>query len=183
MIRRTRDIPQSVIGWNNISVNCYGPECLGGNAVIDRDVASAVWTANLLIFIPLLLVEPLLVAQFYWVNGATAQDNTDVGIYSFDGATKFGSTGSTLNVGTNTLQTVNVTDFWIPANVRMWLALGCDSSTHTFYLANPVVAALDIAGVTQQASGWSSGLPSSITPAIPTVAKMPEFGFTGRSVA
>jgi len=182
MIRRTRDIPQPLIGWNNVNVHLWGPECLSRNSIIDNGLASTVWTANLLIFIPLLLIEPLLVSQFFWINGATAQDNTDVGIYSFDGQTKFGSTGSTLNSGTSALQVADVTDFRLPSNVRLWMALGCDSSTHTFLLANPVVGAQDLAGITQQAAGWSSGLPATITPAIPTVAKVPMFGFSGRSV-
>lgn len=180
-MRRTRHIPQPLTGWNNVSVHLFGPECLSRNSIVDNGLASAAWTANLLIFIPLLLVEPLLVSQFFWVNGATAQDNTDVGIYSFDGQTKFGSTGSTLNSGTSTLQVADVADFRLPSNVRLWMALGSDSSTHTYFLGNPVVAALDIVGVAQQASGWSSGLPATITPAIPTVAKMPLFGFSGRS--
>ena len=168
-------------GHNNVSVHPLSQECLSRDAIIDTGVASTVWTANLLVFVPLLLIEPLTVSQFFWFNGATSQDNTDVGIYSLDGATKFGSTGSTANSGTSTLQVVDVTNFVIPANKRLWLVLGCDSSTHTFLLANPVVAALDLVGVTQQASGWSSGLPSTITPAIPTVAKLPLFGFTGKA--
>lgn len=180
-MRRNRDTVEPLVGWNNINVHPLGQECLGRYSIVDNGAASTVWTANLLIFIPLLLIEPLLVSQFFWFNGATAADNTDVGIYSFDGATKFGSTGSTLNSGTNTLQVANVTDFWIPANTRMWLALGSDSATHTYILANPVVAVLDLIGVTQQAAGWSSGLPSTITPAVPTVAKLPLFGFSGKS--
>lgn len=182
MIRRTRDIPQQPVGHNNVNVHIFGPECLGQYAITDNGAASTAWTANLLTFIPLLLNEPLLVSQFFWFNGSTAADNTDVGIYSFDGATKYGSTGSTANSGTNTLQVADVTDFRIPANKWLWLALGCDSSTHTFIVANPVVAILDLIGTTQQAAGWSSGLPSTITPATPTVVKLPLFGFSGKSV-
>lgn len=167
---------------DNITVHPFGPECLGQEiaAINNVTLGSAAWTANLLIFIPLMIAEPLTVSQFWWMNGATVNGNTDVGIYSEDGQTKFGSSGSTVNSGTSQIQVVNVGDFVLPANSRLWLALGSDSATQTYSRINPIVGALDLIGVKQQAAGWSSGLPGTITIATPTVAIIPNFGFTGK---
>lgn len=156
------------------------PECNGFELMyLDSGSASTVWTQNMLVFIPLITTTPLLVSQFYWLNGATVDGNSDAGIYTEDGATKLISTGSTLNAGTSAIQAANVSDTLLPANRRLWLALGCDSATHTYNLANPVISALDFIGNKEQLSGWSSGLPTTIAPATPTIAKLPIFGFTG----
>ena len=82
---------------DNITVSVFGPECCG----IELEVASnatlgaGTWTANLLIFVPLITAEPLVVSQFFWYNGGTVNGNTDVGIYTEDGTTKLVSTTST----------------------------------------------------------------------------------------
>lgn len=168
---------------DNVTVHVFGPECLGKDFHgIDSGLASTAWTANLLVFVPLVLAEPLLVARMFWRNGGTVNGNTDVGIYNETGTTKLVSTGSVANSGTNVIQSVDVTDTFLPANSRLWLALGSDSATQTYLLANPVVSALDYIGVLQQAAGWSSGLPTSLAFAVPTVAVLPLFGFTGSSV-
>lgn len=168
---------------SGVTVNVASQECLGGDIeAIDTGFASSVWSANLLIFIPLITAEALLVSQFFWRNGTAVAGNTDVGVYSLDGTVKLGSTGSTLNAGTSAIQLVNVADFYLPANRQLWLALGCDDSSQTFFNTNLAVSGLDLIGVKQQVAGWSSGLPATVAPVAPTVAKMPLFGFTGKSV-
>lgn len=168
---------------NNTTIHPYDEACVGPEIIgLDNGIATGVWTANLLAFIPLILREPLLVAQFFWHNGIAVDGNTDVGIYNESGGAKLGSSGSTLNAGTSALQIVDVTNFYIPANVRLWLALGCDSSVQQFFRSVAPVVDQDYIGIKQQASGWSSGLPTSATLAIPTIAVLPTFGFTGKSV-
>lgn len=169
---------------NNTSVHILSPETIGPELLATDTLLSTgtAWTANLLIFIPLIIQEPLIASQFFWYNGATVNGNTDVGIYTFDGQTKLGSTGSTVNAGASQIQVVDVTNFTLPPNVKLWLALGSDSATHTFIAANLAAIPQDSIGITQQGSGWSSGLPTTITPAVPAVAKLPMFGFTGASV-
>ncbi len=168
---------------NNVTINTLSPECIGPEMMgLDDGLASAVWTANRLIFLPLVTVQPVLVAQFFWINGSAVSGNTDVGIYDFAGTTKLGSSGSIANSGTTTLQTVDVADFTLPAHARFWLALGCDNATQAYWRANLVAQGLSLIGVKEQLSGWSSGLPSSIALGTPTVAVLPMFGFTGRSV-
>lgn len=170
---------------DNVTVHVFGPECLGNDRfVLDRGIGSAVWTANLLIFIPLILNESLLVAQFFWHNGTAVNGSTDVGIYDEAGTTRIRSSGPTTNAGTSVLQVVDIADFYLPAGKRLWLALGCDSGTQTFFRADVTGNAnsLDYWGVKQQAAGWSTGLPSSVTLNTPTVANVPNFGFTGKAV-
>lgn len=145
---------------------------------------SVAWTANRLIFLPLLLVQPTLVDQFFWINSVNpAAGNSDIGVYTFDGQTKLVSCGSTANSGTATiLQAANATNTILPANEWLWLALGCDSSSQTYISSQLNVAGMNGAGIKEQLSGWSSGLPATITLGAPTVAVLPVFGFTGRSV-
>lgn len=172
---------QSLI--DSVAVLAWSGECLGKDLLgIGPAPSGGAWSANLLEFVPLILSEPLVVSQFFWMNGGTVNGDTDVGIYSFDGQTKFGSSGPTLNSGTNQIQVVDVTNFQLPANVRLWLAIGSDSGTQTYNRSQLSLSGLTFIGITQQAAGWSSGLPATITPATPTVNNVPNFGFTGASV-
>lgn len=169
---------------NNSVVHPVTPECIGPELLaIDSGLTSIVWTANLVTYIPLVLQAPFLVKQFFWQNAAAAADFTDVGIYSADGSIKLGSAGATANSGTNALQKVDVADFWLPFNQRLWLAIGSDSATQAYRGSVIAVAAMDFIGVKQQAAGYSSGLPATATFATPTVVNaLPMFGFTGQSV-
>lgn len=167
------------VNFNSFDADCMGKEL---KAMLNVSLASAVWTANRLIFVPFSIGRPTLVSQFYWMNGATAAGNTDVGIYTEDGTIKLGSSGSTANAGTSVLQAVNVADFTLAANQRYWLALGCDDSTHTYFRVAPSAFLQEFIGYKEQLSGWSSGLPASITIGLPTVAVVPHFGFTGKGV-
>lgn len=178
-----RALPPPLSLVNGITINVFGYECLGLDLLyIITGLSSGVWTANLATYIPLIAVEPVLVSQFFWFNGATVDGNTDVGIYTEDGVTKLGSAGSTLNSGTSQIQVVNVSDFVLPANRRFWLALACDSATQTYWRNATAAVRQDYVGVKQQTSAWSSGLPSSATFAAPSVATLPLFGFTGTTI-
>lgn len=166
------------------TINVLSPECLGPEILpaASASWASGAFTANLIIFVPLIVAQPLVVSQFFWQNGATVAGNTDVGIYNSDGSSKLASSGSTANAGTSAIQIVNITNIVLPANTRLWLALSSDSSVQT-YLRNATAArSWDYMGIQQQAAGWSSGLPASATFAAPAVAYLPFCGFTGSSV-
>lgn len=168
---------------NQITISTLSQECLGDEwNYVANALAGGAWTANLAIYIPLLTVEPILVSQFFWINGATVNGNSDVGIYTEDGTTKLVSTGSTANAGASQIQVVNVSDVLLPANRRLWLALASDSGTHTFWRNATAVRSQDYLGVKQQTSAWSSGLPASATFATPSVAILPLFGFTGTTI-
>lgn len=163
-----------------LSHECVGLEISSMNAT---GLQSSAWSANLVTYIPFTTSASLLVAQFMWLNGGVINGNTDVGIYSEDGQTKFGSTGATANAGSDgVFQKVNVTDFYLPANRRLWLALGCDSATQQYWRTALAAPAIDLIGIKQQVGGYSSGLPATATFSVPTVANTPMFGFTGQAV-
>lgn len=168
-----------------VTINCLSNECLGQDiTVADDGLASAAYTANLLIFVPLTTARPVVVSQFFWQNGATndASGHVDIGIYSADGTRKLASTGSTTPSGTSQIQVVDISNVTLGENARYWLAFGCDSSTQTFWRGNPVTTLLDLLGVKQQSGGWSSELPSSASFATPSVGYLPFFGFTGGTI-
>lgn len=168
---------------DNSMVHTLSPECIGPELTgVDTGLGAIIWTANLVVYVPLILRTPFLVKHMFWQNASVAADFTDVGVYSEDGQTKYGSTGATGNVGTNVLQSVNVTDFLLPPNQRLWLALGSDSATQAYRGADLVIAGLDFIGVKQQPSGYSGGLPATATVATPTIANTPLFGFAGQAV-
>jgi hypothetical protein len=188
MPNRTGNVLDSVLPpvtsfQNALTINTSSYECLGVDlACLISGFSSGVWTANLAIYVPFIVLRTMLVSQFFWFNGAAVDLNTDVGIYSEDGATKLGSTGSTGNSGTSQIQVVNVTDFILAANRRYWLALSSDSSTQTYWRNATATRVQDYIGTKQQAAAWSSGLPTSATFAAPSVAALPLFGLTGTTI-
>src|SRR5690242_14960603 len=102
-MRYTRN-PQAlypVSPLTGLTLNCLSDECLGRDITCaDDGLASGAWTANLLIFVPLISTRPMVVSQFFWQNGATVDgsSHTDVCIYNEDGSAKVGNgTGSTVN--------------------------------------------------------------------------------------
>lgn len=165
---------------NQMAISVIYAECLGRDLnVLSSVSSSAAWTANLCIYVPLLTYQPVIVSHLWWINGATVNGNTDVAIYSFDGATKIVGAGATANSGTNTTQTVNVTDVTLAANSFYWLALGSDSGTQTYFLDAATALMLEFIGVKQQAAGYSGGLPTPISLDAPSVAVLPLFGLVG----
>lgn len=142
--------------------------------------ASAVYTANLGVYVPFVLSAPATVAKVWWYNGTVVSGSTDVGVYDVAGTTKIIASGAQTNSGTSVLQIIDVTDTALGIG-RYWLALTCDNATQTFFRMNSGVQYLDAIGVKQQASAYSSGLPSSISLSTPTVGYVPEFGFATRA--
>lgn len=148
---------------------------------VDTGFATTTWTANLVIFVPVIIRTATTIAQFYWENGATVNGNSAAALYNYAANVKLADTGPVANSGASVLQPVDITDVAIPTG-KYWLAFGCDSGTTTFNRANPNLVLLDAFGIKQQASGFSSGLPVPATLATPTVGILPVFGFTTRSV-
>lgn len=172
---------------NDVNIGTLSAETVGlGIAALRNSFTSTSvdWTANRLIFLPLLLVRPTLVDQFWWINSDnTPAGNADAGVYTFDGQTKLVSCGSTVVAGSVTvLQAAQATNTILPANQLLWLAFGCDSGTMTFLSSQLNIAGMALIGIREQLSGWSSGLPATITLDAATIAVTPLFGFSGRSV-
>lgn len=170
-------------GKSHSTISPFTEECLGGDLVLlDGGLGATTWTANLLCAVPMFLVDDLLVKYCWWENGATQNGAADVGVYNWAGTTKLGSAGSTTTSGASAIQTVNCADFTLSGGNRYWLVFGSDSGTGTFMRANPVAQHLNCVGVKQQAAGYSSGLPASLTLATATVGIVPLFGISGETV-
>lgn len=124
--------------------------------------------------IPFVVWEPWTVKRLALVNGATVNGNWDIGIYSFDGATKVVSTGSTAQSGASAYQGVNVTAT-ILAPGRYWLAYGTDSATQTIFRWVPGSNWTPLTGVKIHtvASGSGCPLPATLTLVTSTSSNMP----------
>lgn len=94
-------------------------------------VTSAAWNAaNNPVALPFILPRNRTVYQLGWVNGSSAGDNADVGIYSGDGNwTRLVSTGSTTGTGNSLVQFVDVTDTALTAGTLYYAVMCRDTTT------------------------------------------------------
>jgi hypothetical protein len=118
-------------------------------------------TANLAVFIPFWVPEPIVIYKMGWGNGAAVAGNLDCGIYSEAGS-KLVSSGSTAASGTSVIQAVDVGDTTL-ARGRYYLALASDTSGAT----QKVIAVLPAAGIGQSLgllqTAAAFALPASVT--------------------
>src|SRR3972149_4117985 len=92
---------------------------IGGGA----DVASAVWVANVIVYIPVVIPASFRIEQLVARNGVAVSGNIDMGIYDEKG-TRIVSAGSTAQAGASADQTFNVTDTLIgPGQYYLALSL------------------------------------------------------------
>lgn len=153
-------------------------------AVNTAGYASTAWgTANTLgLFFPVMCETPFTIVKFWTHNGATANGNVDVGLYS-DSFTRLLSTTPTAQSGTSVLQDLDVTDTTFPAG-RYYIALALTSATGTIVGgAATTKEAVQAAGAFQVNTLTSGTLPSSVTPAVfATLLLVPNFGFSQRTL-
>lgn len=131
--------------------------------------ASGTVTQNQAYFFPFRLDVGRTAVKMFAMNGATANGNTDVGIYD-DQFNYLISSGATLQSGTNAIQEFDITDTYLPPGLY-WMALSSSSATATFFrvaAATDEAALSNVAGY-QQATAHP--LPTSAaTPVITTEA-------------
>jgi predicted phage gp36 major capsid-like protein len=132
----------------------------------------ATWpSANLAIYVPVMVVEPVTVVQLACVVGTTAAGNIDLGIYD-DAGNRLVSSGSTAIGGTGTIQNVDVTDTPLLPGVH-YFAMNCSTTTTaTFNRTNMSAVDLRACGVRQQAVG-AVALPNPATFAVHAQAYAP----------
>lgn len=134
-------------------------------------------TANLARYYPFVLSEPVVVMKVWWYNGATANGNTDVGVFSEDGKLII-SAGATAQGTVNVIQEVDVTDT-VLGRGRFYLGLSSSSATAT-YFSNVLTAQLS------KGIGWAqmaSAHPlSDATFAAFSAAIQPMFGLACRTL-
>lgn len=151
------------------TINIFSLEMLGYElmAMGQPTMNSTTTTADSVFHHPLLLSSPFTISQFFWVNGTAVNGTTDIGIYTDDGQRLLVSTGATSNVGTSAIQLVDITDFTLPPNRRLWLTLGTSSATQQYTRMVLTAPAADYAGIKTMASALSGGaLPATVTFAV-----------------
>src|SRR6266498_2301229 len=136
----------------------------------------ALGTINLAKFYPFYLPEPMIVKKVWWYNGATANGNTDVGIYDEFG-TKLISSGAIAQGTINVLQESDIADTWIGRG-RFYMGISTSSATAA-YFSN--VVPLQLA----KAMGWCQMATAHPLPAVATFAALaaavqPVFGASMR---
>jgi hypothetical protein len=167
-------------GITPASLESIMPGLSGAGQGVLGNIASGVWpSANLAIYIPFFLVEPVSIAQLFLYNGSAVSGNVDVGLYAEDG-TRLVSTGSTAQAGTSMLQFFDVTDTWLGPGV-FYLASALDNTTGTTQRVAPSnVMVLSVQGVAQQASAFP--LPAAATFAALTFSYLPYVGLARRTL-
>lgn len=136
-------------------------------------------TANLAIYIPFVIDEPLTVQRLFWANGTVASGNVDIGVYSVDG-TRLVSSGSTAQSGPNAHQSVDVTDTLLGRGVY-YIGVSMDNTTGTLFRRNAAANDNKIVGCAQEASAFP--LPATATFATITTGFFPLVGVLFRSEA
>jgi len=164
------------------NVGTHSPESIitglvGTGASINTSLA---WpSANLAIFVPVEIYEPIIVAKLSIANGTTVGGNIDIGVYDYLG-NKYVTSGAVLQSGTSTYQAVNVNDVTLLPNLY-YMSLAKDNVTGTV-TGWGASAAIDVIplGVFQQASAFP--LPAVATFARVTQTVIPWISLIPRAV-
>lgn len=144
--------------------------CSTGNPV------SANWTANVAVYIPLLLPWHYAVKRAFWMHGSTVSGNVDIGIYSKSGALIW-SAGSTANSGSASQpQFVTVSPDLLLAPGKYWMAYTNSGTTNQFTGNTTAANTGRLAGMYQQASALP--LPAAATFAAYAGVGLPLIGIT-----
>jgi len=122
---------------------------------------STAWpAANLAIFFPLYVIEPVTIYRVSWENGATANGNIDVGLYEV-GLNRLVNTGTVAQAGTSTIQTADLADTTLKAGTY-WGAIQGSATTITMAVNTGAAYRWRTASFAEQAVG-SFGLPANAT--------------------
>jgi hypothetical protein len=153
-------------------ISTSSPEAMGDliNPANALGLSTAWPVANKAIFVPFELYETATFVKIGWVNGGAVSGHVDAGIYSLAGA-RLVSTGSTLQAGTKSLQTVTISVTLGPGNYYMALAMDGTTGTN-FRWGNSLAIYNQMAGIQEMATAFV--LPSTATFANPAAAYAPK---------
>jgi hypothetical protein len=126
-------------------------------------------TANLGLFAPIIVEQPLPVTQISHENGRPVSGNVDVGIYDEFG-TRLVSIGGVAQAGANSLQVHNVTDTVLAPGVY-YKALVLDNVTGQLQRTSTTALMMRMCGMKEMASAYP--LPATATLAGLTTAYLP----------
>lgn len=129
------------VGYYRHTISSFSWECIGPAFVanaFDPGEASGAWpTANITMYLPLLLEFPKYVTKVFWANGATVSGNCALALYRVEtiGNSHGGqlyTTGSTAQAGTSSLQITTLATPILLNPALYWFGFGCDNTTATF---------------------------------------------------
>jgi hypothetical protein len=175
------DFPLVLVPFGGLAhLSPYCKESILGNAQdLNSPLASTAWpAANRAIFIPFRISQALVPVNAFHLNGATASGSIDVGIYSADG-TRLCSTGSTVQAGTNAVQTIALTSPTLQPGLY-YLAMAASATTVTSVACTTNVNVLRILGMAQMATAFA--LPTTATYVALASSFLPSVGVTVRSL-
>lgn len=148
---------------------------------LDGTSTSVAWpAANVILYIPIDIVEPFTIVEVAWENGTGASaGNVDLGIYD-EGGTKLASLGLTARGAASTLITTTTwTDYTITSPGLYYMAM-LHTATNNIFAWAPVAGLCQAQGVMEEASAT---LPATATFATTTRAYIPDCMFLARSTA
>lgn len=160
------------------SFSAFGQARYGGVGTAPPGVlASATFvSANRALYLPLWLPFAYPVRRIFWCNGATANGNTDAGIYN-ESQQLIYSTGATAQAGTNAPQYTTLSPELLLQPGFYWLAISHSNTTGTFFRSQqPGALGARAASMYEQAAAHP--LPATMTPAAVTGAYVPLMGIT-----
>lgn len=135
--------------------------------------ASAAYTAaNVALFFPLAIAQPITISGVWWYNGTVTGGNCDVGIYSA-AFTRLASVGSTGRGSASAIVRTSLAAAITLPRGSYYLAFAHNGTNNFFRLATAAVLCA-AAGVMEQASAFA--LPATATPSVTTRAYVPMFG-------
>lgn len=147
--------------------------------------SAAVGTAKLIWYYPIVILAPFTVAEFIWLNGATAAGHIQMGVYN-EAFGLLGNNGTTTSqTGTSAAQIVAPsTGFTLPAPGRYYIAITSDDATSTFggLATNPNTGICGGFGIMNETTG-AFGLASTGTPAVATSELVWHCGISGSTAA
>lgn len=145
-ILTTSSLNHSPAGWSVVL----------GNVVMTTSTA---WgTADVALYVPVYLGWQAKVYKLSVMNGGTVGGNTDVGIYNERGVRLVSST-PTLQSGTSTIQTFDVTDTLLNPGVY-YLALANTTTTGTYLCGTTTAVRMRSVGAMEQTGLTSGTLPN-----------------------
>lgn len=167
----TASLPVTVWTGSKYSIGLGSRAALAGTG----QFTSLAWgTANLAVHVPFYLPFRYPVRNLFVFNFATANGNTDIGIYNKD-LVLIASSGATAQSGTSTMQFFAKDIILEPG--QYYMALSSSSTTATFACMQSGTATRHrYLGITQQ--GTAHPLPASATPASIASARVPAMGIT-----
>jgi hypothetical protein len=143
-------------GWRSVAIAIQG----GGS------LSTGWFGANVGIILPMILTDPFVVSQVGWENGATL-------------SAAYVTTGSVVQAGVSTMQTVDVTDTTIPAGTS-YVVFIASSATATVRTVGTSARTSQVGGIRQ----FSGAVPiTTITPAqASSTTIVPLVAFSSRAV-